>query len=74
MFCVNASTMATVGCDTPDALIVVSKDELIHMSPFYLDPESAVVISGAILMLWAVAFVLRMARKSVESSNESESI
>lgn len=42
------------------------------MSPLQLDPESAVAISSAILMLWAVAFVLRMARKLLENQSESE--
>lgn len=42
-------------------------------SPFWMDEGSAVAIGGAILLVMAVAFVFRMARKSLESEKESES-
>lgn len=77
----NAVTLVVDGvgqCD-PDQLTVLTQTELQAVipgaganppSPFNLDIESAVAIGGAILLLWAVAFVLRMARKSVESQGE----
>jgi len=49
-------------------MIVLSSDELIQMSPFYLDIGSAVEIAGAILMLMAVAWLLRQGIKSLEES------
>ena len=61
-----------VDCSDPTALVVMSKTEVQQLSPFYLDPESAVAIWGAILMLWGVAWLFRMARKSLESPTESE--
>lgn len=73
MYCIASSTDSTVvDCTTPNALIVITPLELAQMSPLQLDPESAVAISSAILMLWAVAFVLRMARKLLENQSESE--
>ena len=68
MYCMQpgVSTITEVSCDTPDALVVVTRLELQQLSPFYLDIESAVAIGGAILLVMAVAFVLRAARKSLE--------
>lgn len=76
MFCIDhdGTAYVEVSCDTPASLIVVTREELVRMNPFYLDPESAVAIGGAILMVMTVAFVLRMARKALESEvKESES-
>lgn len=75
MYCIaSAGTDRTpIDCGSADALLVIAPGELQSMSPLHLDIESAVAIGGAILMLWAVAFVLRMARKSIENSLESES-
>jgi hypothetical protein len=69
VFCLkfNGSAYQEVSCEMPDALIVVTRVELAQMSPFYLDPESAVEIASAILMIMAVAFVLRQVRKSLEN-------
>jgi hypothetical protein len=75
MYCIaSAGTDRTaIDCGSADALLVISPSELQATSPLHLDIESAVAIGGAILMLWAVAFVLRMARKSIENSSESQS-
>jgi len=72
MYCLtyNGQSYQEVSCDTPDALIVVTRPELDAMSPWNLDPQSAVEISGALLMVMAVAFVLRQARKYLESEKE----
>lgn len=74
MFCIKTGGVdqTAYDCNQVDALLVISKTELSQLSPFYLDQISAVAIGGAILMIMAVAFVLRLIRKSLESSNESE--
>lgn len=74
MFCIASSGVdrVAVDCSAPDAFIVITRLELSQMSPFYMDIESAGAIGGALLMVMVVAFVLRMIRKSVESSNESD--
>lgn len=73
MYCIalTGTDRTPVDCSSADVVLVISRVELAQMSPLNLDPESAVAISGAILMLWAVAFVLRMARKLLETK-ESE--
>lgn len=72
MYCLrhNGSAYLEVSCDDPEALVVVTRVELAQMTPFYLDIGSAVEISGALLMVMAVAFVLRQARKYLESERE----
>lgn len=72
MYCLqhNGSAYLEVSCDDPEALVVVTRVELAQMTPFYLDLESAVEISGALLMVMAVAFVLRQIRKYLESERE----
>ena len=72
MFCVtlkNAITLTylQVPCDPSSTLLVLTPDELAQRSPFYLDNDSAVAIAGAMLMIMAVAFLLRMVRKSLET-------
>lgn len=69
MYCLHYGVQgyAEVSCDTPDALIVVTRLELAQLSPFYLDPQSAVEIGGALLMVMTVAWLLRQARKYLES-------
>ncbi len=47
----------------------VSSEQL-QYSPFYIDLESAVAISGAILMLLTVAWVIRILRKAIENTDE----
>ncbi|KKI11544.1 hypothetical protein XA67_24315, partial [Comamonas thiooxydans] len=61
MYCVFVTnqTYQEVSCDTPDAYVVMTRVELAQYSPFYMDIESAVEISGAMLMAMAVAFVFR---------------
>ncbi len=70
MFCATFAdpSYTVVSCDTVGSMIVLSSDELIQMSPFYLDIGSAVEIAGAILMLMAVAWLLRQGIKSLEES------
>ncbi|WP_238592415.1 hypothetical protein [Comamonas testosteroni] len=63
-------TYQEVSCDTPDAYVVMTRVELAQHSPFYMDNESAVAISGAMLMAMAVAFVLRQVRNSLSSKEE----
>lgn len=73
MYCMRAdsSTITEVSCDTPDALVVLTRLELVQYSPFYLDPESAGQIGGALLLVMAVAWCMRQLRKSLETK-ESE--
>ena len=73
MYCLqhNGATYSEASCDDPDALVVVTRVELAQMTPFYLDLESAVEISGALLMVMAVAFVLRQIRKYLETESEN---
>lgn len=73
MYCMrpDTSTVIEVSCDTPDALVVLSRVELAQYSPFYLDPESAMAIGGAILLVMAAAWSLRAVRKALETK-ESE--
>lgn len=72
MYCMqpDTATVTEVSCEDPEALVVVTRIELVQMTPFYLDIESAVEISGALLMVMAVAFVLRQIRKYLESERE----
>ena len=67
MYCINPESSVEVSCDASNALIVVTRIELAQLSPFYLDIESAVEIGGALLMVMTVAYVLRQARKYLES-------
>lgn len=73
MYCIqgNGSAYSEAPCSDPDALVVVTRLELAQMTPFYLDIESAVEISGALLMVMAVAFVLRQIRKYLEKESET---
>lgn len=48
----------------------MTQQELAQHSPFYLDIESAVEISGALLLAMGTGFVLRMVRKSLEQHEE----
>ena len=72
MYCLqhDGAAYSEASCDDPDALVVVTRVELAQMTPFYLDLESSVEISGALLMVMAVAFVLRQIRKYLESERE----
>ena len=72
MYCVlvTSQTYQEVSCDTPDAYVVMTRVELAQHSPFYMDNESAVAISGAMLLAMAVAFVLRQVRNSLSSKEE----
>lgn len=69
MFCVTQD-FQEVPCSTPDAWLVMTKLELSQHSPFYLDIPAALEISGAVLLVMAVAFVLRMIRKSIEQHDQ----
>lgn len=68
----GTTTITEVPCDQPDALIVVTRLELQQYSPFYLDNESATAIGGAVLLVMAVAFVLRVASKALTTSEKEE--
>lgn len=59
--------MEPVSCNIPDALIVMTRQELEQHSPFYLDLESAALISGALLLAMALGFSIRQVRKLLES-------
>ncbi len=74
MYCMRSdtATVTEVSCDTPDALVVLTRVELVQYSPFYLDPESAGQIGGALLLVMAVAWCMRQLRKSLEVTKESE--
>lgn len=68
----GSTTVVEVDCSQPDALLVLSRLELQQLSPFYLDIESATAIGGAVLLVMAVAFLLRAARKALETEKETE--
>ena len=72
MFCLihDGASYQEVSCDTPESWVVMTHVELAQHSPFYMDIESAVAIGGALLMVMAVAFVLRQIRKYLESERE----
>ena len=72
MFCIahDAQTVTEVSCDTPDAYLVITRVEMAQLSPFYMSIESAVEISGAMLMAMAVAFLLRQVRNALSSKEE----
>lgn len=72
MFCVlpDVLPLTETTCDDPTAWLVMTRTELLMHSPFYLDIESAVRLSGALLLGMAVAFVIRMLRKSLEQHDE----
>ncbi len=74
MYCVltDGSSFTEVPCDTPNGLIVMTHVELAQHSPFYMDIESAVAIGGALLMVMAVAFVLRQITNYLRSKDEDE--
>lgn len=74
MYCMqpDTATISEVPCDTPGALVVMTRLELQQYSPFYLDPESAGAIGGALLLVMAAAWSLRAVRKTLEARNESE--
>lgn len=74
MYCMQPGTpqITEVSCDTPDALVVLTRVELAQYSPFYLEPESAGAIGGALLLVMAVAWGLRTLRQSLVQPRESE--
>ena len=73
MFCLKyvGQTFQEASCSDQDALIVMTREELAQHSPFYLDIPAAIEISGAILLVMGVAFVLRMVRKYLESDDSA---
>lgn len=76
MFCLRPYTMQVVSCDLPDVYYVMTKAELDQqktLTPFVLDNESAVLLSGALLLIMAVAFVFRQIRKSLETEESNHS-
>lgn len=74
MFCLihRGPIYLEVSCDTPGSLVVMTHVELAQHSPFYMDIESAVAIGGALLMVMAVAFVLRQITNYLRSKDEDE--
>ena len=74
MFCLihDGASYQEVPCDTPDSWVVMTHVELAQHSPFYMDIESAVAIGGALLMVMAVAFVLRQITNYLRSKDEDE--
>lgn len=74
MFCIahDAQALQEVSCDTPDAYLVITRVELAQLSPFYMSIESAVEISGAMLMAMAVAFVFRQVRNYLEKEERND--
>ena len=56
-----------------DSYVLLTKAEVTqNNSPFHMDVSTAAAIGGAVLLLWAVAFALRMVRKTIENMTESE--
>lgn len=74
MFCLihDGASYLEVSCDTPESWVVMTHVELAQHSPFYMDIESAVAIGGALLMVMAVAFVLRQITNYLRSKDEDE--
>ena len=74
MFCLihDGARYQEVSCDTPESWVVLTHVELAQRSPFYMDIESAVAIGGALLMVMAVAFVLRQITNYLRSKDEDE--
>ncbi len=74
MFCLIhvGDSYQEVSCDTPESWVVMSHVELAQHSPFYMVIESAVAIGGALLMVMAVAFVLRQITNYLRSKDEDE--
>lgn len=74
MYCLSTTggSYTEVTCETPGSLVVLTRAELAQYSPFYMDTESAVAIGGAILMVMAVAFVIRMVVKSLAFETEGD--
>lgn len=74
MYCMrpDTATVTEIPCETPGALVVMTPVELQQHSPFYLDPESAGAIGGALLLVMATAWCMRAMRKTLEVRNESE--
>lgn len=74
MFCLihDGASYQEVSCDTPESWVVMTHVELAQRSPFYMDIESAVAIGGALLMIMAVAFVLRQITNYLRSKDEDE--
>ena len=74
MFCLihDGAIYQEVSCDTPESWVVMTHVELAQHSPFYMDIESAVAIGGALLMVMAVAFVMRLITNYLRSKDEDE--
>ena len=74
MFCLihDGASYQEVSCDTPESWVVMTHVELAQQSPVYMDIESAVAIGGALLMVMAVAFVLRQITNYLRSKDEDE--
>lgn len=74
MFCLihDGASYQEVSCDTPESWVVMTHVELAQHSPFYMDIESAVAIGGALLMVMAVAFVLRQITNYLRSKDEDD--
>lgn len=74
MFCLihDGASYQEMSCDTPESWVVMTHVELAQRSPFYMDIESAVAIGGALLMVMAVAFVLRQITNYLRSKDEDE--
>lgn len=70
MYCMqpDSPTVVEVPCDQPGALVVMTQAELQQSGPLNLSPESGAAIGGAVLLVMAVAWVLRAARKTLEES------
>ena len=74
MFCLihDGASYQEVSCDAPESWVVMTHVELAQHSPFDMDIESAVAIGGALLMVMAVAFVLRQITNYLRSKDEDE--
>ena len=72
MFCIvdDGQVLREEPCTNTQAWLVMTREELAQHSPFYLDIESAVEISGALLLAMGTGFVIRMVRKSLEQHDE----
>lgn len=74
MYCMAPASLEVVEvpCEQPGALLVMTRLEFQASSPFYLDIESAAEIGGAVLVVMAVAFLLRAARNALSLEKETE--
>ncbi|PAT41400.1 hypothetical protein CK623_00165 [Vandammella animalimorsus] len=73
MFCLDRNLNEVPCSKGADVLYVLTREELMQIAnPFYMDMETAAQLGAALLFLMAVAFVFRLIRKALETSDINE--